>query len=73
MSRAFIREGDDQWLHDVQPTVTALLIYLTKENNGIRVVEERGYIDAHGWEVHVMSNGLSYCKDNQNRWKVVNE
>ena len=37
MSQAFVRESDEQWLHDVAPTLNALLVYLSRENNGIRV------------------------------------
>ena len=37
MSQAFVRESEEQWLHDVGPSLSALLIYLTRENNGIRV------------------------------------
>ena len=73
MSRAFMKESDDQWLSDVAPTVSALLIYLTRENNGIRVFEEKRYINAAGREVHVISNGLSYAKDRENKWSVVDE
>lgn len=73
MSRAFMKESDDQWLHDVQPTLTALLIYLTRENNGIRVYEEKRFIDVNGREVYSMSNGLSYAKDDENKWRVVEE
>jgi hypothetical protein len=73
MSRAFMKESDDQWLHDVAPTVNALLIYLTRENNGIRVYEEKRILDASGREVYAMSNGLSYAKDEQNVWRVVGE
>jgi hypothetical protein len=71
MSRAFMKESDDQWLHDVVPTVTALLIYLTRENNGIRVYEEKRTIDSEGREVYDMSNGLSYTKDGDGKWRVV--
>ena len=70
MSRAFMKEGDDQWLHDVAPTLSALLIYLTRENNGIRVYQEKRFIDADGREVFEMSNGLSYVKDDEGKWKV---
>ncbi len=73
MSRAFMKESDDQWLHDVAPTLNALLIYLARENNGIRVFEEKRYIDHAGKEVFVMSNGLSYLKDDDNIWRVVEE
>lgn len=73
MSRAFMKESDDQWLHDVAPTVNALLLYLTRENNGIRVVEEKRFIDAKGREVYAMSNGLSYLKDADGKWCVADE
>ena len=73
MSRAFMRESDDQWLHDIAPTIGALLIYLTRENNGIRVYEERRFINSAGREVYVMSNGLSYTKDRENKWQVEEE
>jgi len=70
MNRAFVRESDDQWLHDVAPTVRALLIFLTRENNGIRVYEEKRSIGADGREVYDMSNGLSYTKDDESKWRV---
>ena len=70
MSRAFLKEGDDQWLSDVAPTMSALLNYLARENNGIRVVEEKRTIDAKGREVFHMSNGLAYVKDEEGKWSV---
>jgi len=70
MSQAFIREGDDQWLPDVAPTLNALLIFLSRENNGVRVYEKKNYTQ-DGREVHVMSNGLSYAKDKAGKWEVV--
>lgn len=73
MSRAFTKESDDQWLSDVAPTVSALLVYLTRENNDIRVSEIRRFFDGSGREVHVMTNGLSYVKDHENKWQVAEE
>ena len=73
MSQAFMKESDDQWLSDIAPTVSALLIYLTRENNGIRVFEEKRLISPDGQEVFVMSNGLSYLKDAENKWRVTDE
>jgi hypothetical protein len=70
MSQAFVKEGDEQWLHDIQPTMYALVDYLTRENNGIRVYEKKNYIDKKGKEVHEMSNGLAYCKDEDGKWMV---
>ena len=72
MSQAFVKEGDAQWLHDVQPTLNALVVFLTSENNGIRVYEQRSYLDPkQNREVHVMSNGLSYAKDKEGKWEIV--
>ncbi len=36
MSQAFVRESDDQWLEDVGPSMTALMVFLTRENRGCR-------------------------------------
>ena len=73
MSRAFMKEGDDLWLSDVAPTMSALLSYLTRENNDIRVVEEKMTFDGRDREVYHMSNGLSYVKDGDGRWSVARE
>ncbi|MFT3827690.1 MAG: hypothetical protein QM731_27470 [Chitinophagaceae bacterium] len=71
MSQAFVRENDEQWLHEVAPTVSALLVYLTRENNGIRVYEQKRIADEKGREVLVMSNGLSYKIGDSGAWEVV--
>lgn len=70
MSQAFVKESDEQWLYDVQPTLSALIVYLTRENNGIRVYEKETTLKA-GKEVHIMSNGLAYGKDADGRWEIV--
>lgn len=70
MSQAFVREGDDQSLEDISPTLQALVAFLTRENNGIRVYEKSTYVDG-GREIHVMSNGLSYVKGDKGRWEIV--
>ena len=70
MSQAFVKESDEQWLHEVQPTLPALIVYLTRENNGIRVYEIKNTIEKER-EVHHMSNGLSYAKDKQGIWEIV--
>ena len=72
MSQAFVRERDEEWLHDISPTLNALLVYLTRENNGVRVYEKRDYTDpSTNRQIHTMSNGLSYTKDAEGRWMVV--
>ena len=71
MSQAFIRESDEQSLQDIAPTMQALINFLTRDNNGIRVYEQKSFVDADGHEIHIMSNGLSYMKDDQGRWQVI--
>jgi uncharacterized protein YukJ len=72
MSQAFVKESDEQWLHEVQPTLHALIVYLTRENNGIRVYEKgKGINQKDGRENYHMSNGLSYAKDDNGQWYVV--
>ena len=72
MSQAFVKEEEGQWLHDVPPTLTALVHFLTRENNGVRVYEVRQSADPKsGSDRHHMSNGLVYGKDEEGRWMVV--
>ena len=72
MSQAFVKESDEQWLHEIQPTLSALVVFLTRENNGIRVYEKRVYIDSKtGREAHEMSNGFSYAKDDDGKWYMI--
>jgi len=71
MSQAFVRESDDQWLNEIPPTINALINFLTRENNGIRVYEQKVITGPTGREVHVMSNGLSYTKNDKGEWQVV--
>jgi hypothetical protein len=72
MSQAFVKESEEQWLHEIAPTINALVVYLTRENNGVRVYEKGHHMDPKsGKEIYSMSNGLSYAKDAEGRWYVV--
>lgn len=72
MSHAFVKEGDEQWLHDIAPTVNALIMYLTRENNGIRVYEKGTRTDPKtGKQVYEMSNGMSYTVADDGKWTIV--
>lgn len=73
MSQAFIRESDDQWLNEISPTLNALINFLTRENNGIRVYEQKTIINADGIQIHVMSNGQSYTRNEKGEWQVVSD
>lgn len=74
MSQAFMKEGDAQWLHEIPPTVHALQVFLTSENNGITVYEKKNYFNeelkAEIWE---MTNGMAYRKNADGKWMEVLE
>lgn len=65
-----MREGEDQWLSDVSPSLQALIVFLTRENNGVRVYEKE-QVEVGGKTIHKMSNGLSYGKDANGKWEIV--
>ncbi|MBS1585473.1 MAG: hypothetical protein JSS82_07980 [Bacteroidetes bacterium] len=71
MSHAFVKEDDEQWLHDVAPTLNALINYLSRENNGIRVYEKESHANTEGKTIHKMSNGFSYVIDKDGKWSIV--
>ena len=72
MSQAFVKEEDPQWLHEIPGTMSALINYLTRENNGVRVYERRNfYNDKIKKEVHEMSNGLVYSRNDDGKWYIV--
>lgn len=71
MSSAFVKEGDAQWLHDIDPTMLALVNYLTRENNGVRVYEKGHRATEKGRILYQMSNGLDYALDEHGRWEIV--
>jgi hypothetical protein len=68
MSQAFVKESDDQWLNEIAPTMNALTNFLTRENGGIRVYEKQSFQDEKGIMVYVMSNGMSYSKNDKGEW-----
>ena len=71
MSQAFVKESEGEWLHDVLPSVAALLQYLTRENNGVRVYEKKSYYhEKHRRQLHAMSNGFEYAKDDNGKWYI---
>lgn len=68
-----MREGDAESLEEIRPSVHALCVFLTRENNGVSIVERRQSSDSQGRTLHVMSNGLTYTKDERGRWMVWSE
>lgn len=70
MSQAFVKEEDGQWLHDLPPTLPALINYLTRDNNGVRVYEIKTSSRKDGKELHHMSNGLNYYVSDTGQWTI---
>ncbi len=70
MSQAFVKEEDGQWLHELPPTMSALINYLTRENNGVRVYEIKNSIGKTGKALHHMSNGLAYFVNDESQWTI---
>ncbi len=72
MSSAFVKEEEGQWLHDLDPTLPALINYLTRDNNGVRVYEKSRRRDAKtDREILSMSNGLDYAVAAGGGWEIV--
>ncbi len=72
MSQAFVKESDEQWLHEIAPTMSALMVYLSRQNNGIRVYEKKAYFcEQHQKDVHEMSDGMLYTKNDKGQWDVI--
>lgn len=71
MSRAFVKEGDDQWLSDISPTLNALTYFLTRDNGGIRVYLKKERADKDGKSSYEMSNGVTYALDASGKWAIV--
>lgn len=70
MSQAFVREGDEQSLQDISPTLTALVRYLTAQNNGVRVYEKKIINGPEGETIYAMSDGLLYSNESGS-WQIV--
>lgn len=68
MSSAFVKEGDEMWLHDIPPTLDALINYLTRENGGLKIREKKNYFDEKlNSQVYQMSDGFAYTV-RDNKW-----
>ncbi|RWY53702.1 hypothetical protein [Mucilaginibacter gilvus] len=72
MSSAFVKEGENQWLHEIGPSMNALLVFLQKENGGLSIYERKNYYNQQeGRDVYQMSDGLSYAKKDDSTWYIV--
>ena len=68
MSSAFVKEGDDMWLHEIAPTMDALINYLSRENGGLPIIEKENYFDKEQLaQIYKMSDGFLYTIK-ENKW-----
>lgn len=71
MSQAFMRERDEPWLHEVAPTINALIVYITREQNGIQAYLKKSYFSKkENRDVYEMSDGLTYAIDDNSKWYI---
>lgn len=63
---------DNLRLHEIEPSLHALAVYLRRQSGGLRIIEAKSYFsEPHGEHVYEMSDGLTYGLDEQNRWHVI--
>jgi hypothetical protein len=74
MSSAFVREGEYQKLSDVDTSLSALSFYLRRENGGQVIKETKSYFsDKCHRDVYEMSDGLTYARNDDNKWIIILE
>ncbi|MEO7984208.1 MAG: hypothetical protein ABI688_09015 [Bacteroidota bacterium] len=71
MSQAFVKENDDNGLlHQVDPTVPALIRYLQREQRGALIFLDR-WENKNGVATAVMSNGFAYFINKDKQWEII--
>jgi hypothetical protein len=71
MSHAFVKEGDARWLHEIPPSMRALIVFLTNEY-GRPVFVKRSFFDGENKiEYHEMNDGLTYFINPKGHWDTL--
>jgi hypothetical protein len=74
MSSAFVKEGEYEKLKEIEPSLSALSLYLRRENGGQVIRETQSFYRAKcGRHVYEMSDGLTYTLNDQNKWTIILE
>jgi hypothetical protein len=72
MSAAFVKENYVQDLNEVGPSFGALLLYLRRKNGGVPILETKNYYSQkYKRDVFEMSDGLTYAKNDANKWYII--
>ena len=70
MSQAFVKESDDNGLlHQIKPTIPALVNYIRAENNYTPVFVKQ-INKVNGISVVMMSTGISYFINEDDNWEM---
>lgn len=72
MNKGFTKQHESPGLHEVPPTLNALVNHLTSLSNVYKVYQKGSFKDPDtGREVHEMSNGRLYIVNDKRQWVVV--
>lgn len=70
MSQAFVKENDDNGLlHQIKPTIPALINYIKSENNNSSVYVQK-ILRIEGVDIVYVSNGFQYFVNPDNNWEM---
>jgi hypothetical protein len=68
MTSAIVREGKELRLSDVPPNLSALWVYLRRENGGMPLSELKTcFGEKENRDLHEMSDGLPYAINNESK------
>ena len=70
MSNSFIGQDPYLTLESIEPSVPALIVFLSIRNNFNRVFQTGMFVSAEGRLVYEMTNGYSYQLSDQHQWRV---
>jgi hypothetical protein len=74
MSAALISEAAYRKLSGVEPSISALSVYLRRENGGQVIRETKSfYSRACGRHIYEMSDGHAYALNDEHLWMVIPE
>jgi len=70
MSQAFVKENDDNGLlHQINPTIPALINYIKAENNNSSMYVDK-IVKIDGMDIVYVSNGFQYFVNADNGWEM---
>jgi hypothetical protein len=72
MNKAYTTQRGGLGLHEIPPTLNALVNHLTGESESYKIFQRGSFKDPDsGKEVHEMSNGQLYTVNDDRKWIMV--